>query len=231
MKYVLLLLFPILLFSQTSYEKAKESFDMDKSERSKKQFELTLKSDPNNLNALEGLGDIAGFNKYWDQALQYYGKLKVLKPTGADYHYKYGGALGMKALEVNKFKALGMISDIKGSFEKAIQLEPKHIEARWALIELYLKLPGLIGGSESKATTYSNQLLSLSPVDGYLSRGHIEEYYERYKSAEVFYKKAIVVGGSKNAYQTLANLYKNKMSAPEKSKSILEEYKQKNATK
>ena len=40
----------------------------------------------------------------------------------------------MKAKECNKFKALGMIGEVKDSFEKAIELNPKHIEARWALI-------------------------------------------------------------------------------------------------
>ncbi|MNG36378.1 hypothetical protein D3C84_1233890 [compost metagenome] len=60
----------------------------------------------------------------------------------------------MKALEVNKFKALGMIDEVRTNFEKAIQLNPKHIEARWALIELNLQLPGILGGSEKKAIHY-----------------------------------------------------------------------------
>ncbi|MCW2117774.1 tetratricopeptide repeat protein [Flavobacterium sp. 7A] len=227
MKYLFILLFPMILMAQSSFEKAKENFDMDKSEQSQKQYELILKSDANNLKALEALGDIAGFNKYWDKALVYYSKLKLLKPYEADYYYKYGGALGMKALAVNKFRALGMIGDIKASFEKAVELNPKHVEARWALIELYLKLPAIIGGSESKAIAYSNQLLSLSPVDGYLARGHIEEYYNRYKTAEYYYKKAIAVGGSKHSYKKLASLYKDKMNEPEKAKVILDDYKQK----
>jgi hypothetical protein len=49
----------------------------------------------------------------------------------------------MKAKDSNKFKALGMIDEVKSSFEKAISLNPKHIESRWALIELYIQLPGI----------------------------------------------------------------------------------------
>ena len=45
---------------------------------------------------------------------------------------------------------------------------------------IYIQLPGIVGGSETKAIKYSNELLKLSPVDGYLSRGQIEEYFERY---------------------------------------------------
>src|SRR4029079_7315517 len=118
---------------------------------------------------LEYLGDIAGYDKLWDKSINYYKKLKTLKPKEANYYYKYGGALGMKTSEVNKFKALGMIGEVRSSFEKTIALNPKHIEARWALIELNLQLPGIVGGSETKAIKYSSELRELSPVDGYLS--------------------------------------------------------------
>jgi tetratricopeptide (TPR) repeat protein len=117
----------------------------------------------------------------------------------------------MKAKESSKFQALGMIGEIKESFEKAITLNPKHIEARWALVMIYIQLPGIVGGSETKAIKYSNELLKLSPVDGYLSKGQIEEYFKRYSLAEQQYKKAIAAGSTKVGGQMLANLYKNKM--------------------
>ena len=213
MKQLLLILIflPIIMWSQSNFEKAEKFFIEEKYDQAQLAFESVLKSNPSDLKTIEYLGDIAGQNKSWDKAIGYYKKLKQLKPSEANYYYKYGGALGMKAKEVNKFKALGMIDEVKASFEKAITLNPKHIEARWALIELYIQLPGIVGGSESKAIKYSNELLRLSPMDGYLSRGHIEEYFKRYKVAELQYKKAIIVGGSKTSYQKLASLYKNKM--------------------
>jgi tetratricopeptide (TPR) repeat protein len=220
------LLFPILLCSQ-SFEKGEKLFVDGKFDQAQLVFESYLKSNPLNLKTIEYLGDIAGYNKSWDKAIGYYKKLKTLKPKEANYYYKYGGALGMRTSEVSKFKALGMISEVKSSFEKAIALNPKHIEARWALIELYLQLPGIVGGSESKAIKYSTELRELSPVDGYLSRGHIEEYFNRYSDAEEQYKRAILIGGSKICYQKLADLYKNKMKQPDKASKVLEEYKNK----
>ena len=224
---LILLFLPIIMWSQSNFEKAEKFFKEEKYDQAQLAFESVLKSNPSDLKSIEYLGDIAGQNKSWDKAIGYYKKLKQLKPSEANYYYKYGGALGMKAKEVNKFKALGMIDEVKASFEKAITLNPKHIEARWALIELYIQLPGIVGGSESKAIKYSNELLRLSPMDGYLSRGHIEEYFKRYKVAELQYKKAIIVGGSKTSYQKLASLYKNKMQEPEKAKAILENYNNK----
>lgn len=223
----LFLVLPIMMYSQSNFEKAEKLFKEEKYSQAGAVFESVLKSNPSDLKTIEYLGDIAGHNKFWDKAIGYYKKLKQLKPLEADYHFKYGGVLGMKAKDSNKFKALGMIDEVKSSFEKAISLNPKHIESRWALIELYIQLPGIVGGSESKAIKYSNELLRLSAVDGYLSRGHLDEYFKRYKAAEMQYKKAIQVGGSKKSYQKLASLYKNKMLEPEKAKTILETYSKK----
>lgn len=205
------LLFPLLIFSQSDFDRGEKLFREEKFEQAQVLLEHFLVTQPSNLKALEYLGDIAGRNKSWDKALGYYKKLKQLKPTEANYYYKYGGVLGMKAKESSKFQALGMIGEIKESFEKAITLNPKHIEARWALVMIYIQLPGIVGGSETKAIKYSNELLKLSPVDGYLSKGQIEEYFKRYSLAEQQYKKAIAAGSTKVGGQMLANLYKNKM--------------------
>lgn len=221
-------LFPLMLFSQANFEKAEKLFSQEKYALAKPIFENIIKENPNHLKALEYLGDIEGYHKSWGNAMKYYGKLKQLKPKEANYYYKYGGCLGMKAKECNKFKALGMIGDIKFSFEKAIQLNPNHVEARWALIELYLELPGIVGGSEQKAQMYANELLKISPVDGYLAKGRIDEYFERYKEAEKKYAKAYAIGGSITTCQKLADLYKNKMNQPQKAKLLLETYQNKN---
>ncbi len=160
------------------------------------------------LKQLEALGDKAGQNKNWELALKYYRQLVQARPDIANYHYKYGGALGMLAKESNKFKALGMIGEIKKSFETAIKLNRNHIEARYALVELYLELPGIVGGSERKAQQYALELLTISPLDGNLAKGRIAEYFKRYKQAESFYLQAHKIGNSKVTKQKLINLYK-----------------------
>lgn len=207
----LLLLLPFLTWSQTDFEKGEKLFGEAKFKQSQQMFQNFLKTNPTHLKTIEYLGDIAAHDKNWDNAIVFYKKLKELKPSESNYYYKYGGALGMKATQVNKLKALGMIGEIRGSFEKAIELNPKHIEARWALVMYYLQLPGILGGSESKSIAYSNELLKLSPVDGYLSKGQIFEYFKRYSLAEEQYKKAIAAGSTKTGNQLLNKMNKNKL--------------------
>jgi tetratricopeptide (TPR) repeat protein len=222
-----LLLFPVMIWSQSDFNKAKKLFDAKKYDLAKPALEMVLKENPNHLKTLEYLGDIAGYDKSWDKAIVHYKKLKQLKPTEANFHFKYGGALGMKAKEANKFKALGMIGEVKESFEKAIELNPKHIEARWALVMIYIQLPGIVGGSESKAKKYATELLAISPVDGYLSKGHIDEYFERYVAAEINYIKANEIGKSKATYQALYHLYLKKLNDPKKAAELKQQFDKK----
>lgn len=232
MKYCFLLLFfiSISVCGQSDYETAVKYFKLEQFEQAQSLFEKNLQQNPSDLKSIEYLGDIQSHFGNWTKAISYYKKLKESNPNQANYFYKYGGALGMKAKESNKIKAVLMIDEVKSSFEEAIKLNPKHIEARWALVEVYIQLPEIIGGSQAKALQYSNELLKISPVDGYLSKGHIYEYYKKYALAESQYQKAISLGNSKNSYQKLANLYKNKMNLPEKAKQTLIIYNEINKT-
>lgn len=208
-KFLLFLLFPCAVWSQSSFEQAERLFQKEEYEKAKVLFEGYLKEHPNHLMALEYLGDIAGYAKDWDAALFYYKPLVEKEDKNANYHFKYGGALGMKALSISRIRALSYVGDIREHFEVAAKLDPKHIEVRWALVEYYIQLPGIIGGSEKKAVKYANELGKISPVDGYLANGYIAEYTDRPKEAERYYKQAIAVGGSVHTYEKLTNLYEN----------------------
>ena len=207
----LILLFSQCMLSQTLFEKAEKLFKEKKYEEAKSLFESYLKSAPQHQKTIEYLGDIAGSTKKWDVAIDYYKKLKNQNPNSANYWFKYGGAMGMKAKSVNKFKALGMIDEIETAFLKAAALDKKHIETRWALVMLYIELPGIVGGSEKKATKYAEELLTISKVDGYLAKGYIDIYYKRYKAAEVHLLKAHQIGKSATTYAKLYDLYLNKL--------------------
>ncbi|KLT71123.1 tetratricopeptide repeat protein [Flavobacterium sp. ABG] len=221
---LLFLLSPLVMCSQSNFEKGEKLFHAKKYDEAQNLFEEVLKSKPSDTKVIEYLGDIASYNKSWEEAVTYYKKLKELKPTEANYYFKYGGALGMRASEVNKFKALGMATEVRESFEKAIELNPRHLQARWGLIEYYLHLPGIFGGSETKAIFYSVELMQLSAVDGYLSKGRIEEYFKRYNSAEKYYMKANEIGKSKTTFQKLYNLYLNKLKDPKKARDLKQKF-------
>ena len=130
----------------------------------------------------------------------------------------------MKAKESNKFKALGMIDEVEASFLTAAKLDSKHVESRWALVMLYIELPAMIGGSEKKAQKYADELMVLSKVEGYLAKGYIDVYFSRYTKAEIQYKKAHEMGNSKTTFDTLYDLYLNKLEDRTKANKLREQF-------
>lgn len=215
------LLLPIAIFAQSTVDLGEGYINKKQFSKAEKVLNAFVKSNSDNLKAIELLGDAYGHQKKWDEAATEYKKLIKAKPKTANYHYKYGGALGMKALSVSKVSALGIIGDVKSSFLKAAELDSNHIETRWALVELYMQLPGIIGGSKSKSLKYANQLEALSKVDGYLAKGYIYEYDDEPELAEKYYLKAIKVGGSLTCYEKLTALYE-KEKQPEKAITNIE---------
>jgi tetratricopeptide (TPR) repeat protein len=208
-KFLYLFLCPFILLSQSELKGIEQLFQEKQFQKAEQITVEYLKNHPNNLKAIELLGDAYGHQKKWDEAILNYQKLLDINQNKANYHYKYGGALGMKALSISKIRALVIIGDVKASFLKAAELDKNHIETRWALVEFYMQLPGILGGSKSKSLHYATELENLSKVDGYLAKGYVYEYDDEPELAEKFYKMAITIGGSLTCFEKLTKLYEN----------------------
>lgn len=216
-RLLLIFLFPAIAFSQANLDEVDVFFQKKQFEKAEDLLIEYLENHPNDLKAIELLGDAYGHQKKWNEAIDTYEILVKADDNNANYHYKYGGVLGMKALE-NKLKAIGILGDLKYSFEKAAELDKNHIDARWALVELYMELPGIVGGSAKKSMRYAQELEVLSKVDGYLAKGYIYEYDDEPELAEKYYKMAIIEGGSLTCFDKLTQFYKKE----EKPKAAIE---------
>jgi len=225
-KLILILFIPFITIGQDIGNDVEQLFQNKQFVKAENILINYINNNPKDIYAIEMLGDTYGHQKKWDEAISQYKLLVEKNNANANYHFKYGGSLGMKALSVNKFKALTLIGDIKREFHTAANLDPKHIEARWALVELYMQLPGIIGGSKKKSLKFAEELFALSPVDGYLAKGYIYEYDNKPLLAEKNYIKAIEVGGSLTCFEKLTNLYENE-NQPQKAIQNIEKARDK----
>lgn len=218
-----LLLFTSLAIAQTDIEIPNDaSFVIEKNQAVNSLF---LHSDVKTSSPYykdEKLGEKALKEKKWCSAESIYKNLINQDNKIADYHYKYGAALGFELLEDNKLKAIFYIGKVKKQFLIAAKLDKRHIDTRWALIETYLRLPFLLGGSNKKAKFYANELEKISEIDGLLAKGRIAKYTKKYKIAEVYFKRAVAVGGSRNSFYRLAELYDIYLKRPQKALSVLD---------
>jgi len=132
------------------------------------------KQDINNL-----LGEVYGYQGKWDY------------PNNAEYQFRYGGVLARKAQGASKLKALTLVGKMKTALNKAASLDKTHLSARWALVDLYISLPGIVGGSTSKAYDYAKEIKKLSAIDGHLALGYVYEYDKQPNKAKEHYMKAL----------------------------------------
>lgn len=199
-KCILLLLILVIgkSYSQSVSEKALFYLEQNKIVQAKTILQKQVNENLTNLDALELLGDIASFEKKWDTAISYYKKLVTAQPKNANFNLKYGGAIGMKALSVSRLQALVYIPDIKKHLELAAQQDRTQIESRRALVELYVQLPGFLGGSDEKAMMYAEELKGLSPVNAYLAKGFIVKDDQNAEEAKKYYKNAFKLYRSSN---------------------------------
>ncbi|WP_417196885.1 tetratricopeptide repeat protein [Bizionia sp.] len=220
-KLLLCFLFPVFTMAQQTLDDVALLLEQKYYKQAETLVKPFVNANPTNQRAVELLGDAYGYQAKWDAAISQYETLVVMDPNKANFHYKYGGAMGMKALEVNKVSAFMLIDDIEEAFLKAAELDSKHISTRWALVELYMQLPVIVGGSVKKSLKYANELEALSKVDGYLAKGYIYEYDDEPELAETYYKRAITTGGSITCFDKLSSFYE-KQQQPEKAIATIE---------
>ena len=173
--------------AQHSFENAENLLKTGEIEKAKNIF-LKYENKP---EAQEYLGDIASFQKEWDEAIDYYEQLVDENPDNAMYNFKLGGAMGMKAYYGSKFQAALLINDVKKYLKKAAELDPEHKEARRALVELYMQIPGIIGGSKTIAESYASDLDRINMIDALLADAYIYKIQEYRDLAKNKYEEAI----------------------------------------
>src|SRR5579862_4039057 len=78
-------------------------------------------------------------------------KAVALEPDNGRYHRWLGHVYGEKADRTNFLSAAGLAGKTREEFERAVQLDPRDVDARVDLAEFYLEAPGIVGGGRDKA--------------------------------------------------------------------------------
>ena len=86
-----------------------------------------------------------------DTAIDLFKQAIAKSPKNAAAHYHLGDAYGDAALKAGLFSQMSLANKCKDEFLAAVALDPNYYEARLGLLEWYLQVPGIAGGSEAKA--------------------------------------------------------------------------------
>lgn len=143
------------------------------------------------------------------EAMEWFEKAVKLNDTSAVYHLWYGRALGDEAQKANKLRQPFLARKVKHEFERAVQLDPKLVDARMGLVDFYSIAPGVMGGSMDNAKAQAAEIAKLSPLHGHLATARIAARQKDLVAEETAYRAAIAAApDSTLAYYRLAGLYR-----------------------
>jgi tetratricopeptide (TPR) repeat protein len=205
MRTLLFILFATVSAFGQSVTTGKQLWEQKKYAEARKQL-LAIKKDSKDYAAAQYyLGRVAFDEKKYDEAEDFFETAIDANDKVADYHTWYGNTLGTIAADANLFKQASLGPKMKSAWEKAVQLDPKTVDARESLIQYYLQAPAIAGGSVDKAIEMANEIKKLKPAEGHRQLGNI--YYREKKFAEA--EKEFIAMTKADATLTpgLANFY------------------------
>jgi Tfp pilus assembly protein PilF len=118
-------------------------------------------------------------------------KAVAQSPNNAEAHHLLGDAYGTLAEHASIFKMPGLARKAHAEFERAVQLDPNYLDARFALIEFYMLAPGFLGGSEEKAIAQANEIKKRDAIDGHRAFALIYQHQKKPDLARKEYVEAV----------------------------------------
>ena len=127
----------------------------------------------------------------WDRAESLCRKAVSLDPQNSHFHLWLGRVYGEKADRVNFMSAASLAGKVRGEFERAVELNPKDVEARLDLAEFYIDAPGIVGGGEQKARDQAQLVGTTNPAREHWVYARIAEHKKDSAAAEREYHQYI----------------------------------------
>ena len=139
--------------------------------------------------------ELTGKNQFmlgnFKKAAEAFEALTGVTPRSAKAHLWLGRAHGRMAETANPFRAPGLAVKARKSFEKAIELDPKNIEAIDDLLEYYLRAPRFLGGGSDKAAALTERLKDVDPAEYYSAQSRLAQSEKEPAAAENLLRRAV----------------------------------------
>jgi tetratricopeptide (TPR) repeat protein len=172
--------------------------------RAKLLIDARLQKNPKDAEALYASAIIKEKSNDLDGAIASAEQAVAADPNKAVYHAQLGEMYGNKAGKVSMFSAMKFAHKIRDEGEKALQLDPKLLDAHELLIQYYLQAPGIAGGDKNKAYQMLDKLFQIDPSRANSIRAELAAKDKKDDEAENYYKNA--VAASPNYYEAQSNL-------------------------
>lgn len=206
----LLLLLPVLLpFVAQAQGSAPgiRAFSEGRYADARRELRAASESDPADPAAPLYLGQIALAEGDGAEGARWLERAVKNDAKSASAHWWLGRAYARQATRASRLQQLSLARKIRSSFERAIALDPGHVEARADLMRFHLVAPGIAGGDASEARRQAREIAKRSAWRGHLADGAVAERGKDAARAEREYRAAVALApDSADAYVALGTM-------------------------
>ncbi len=125
--------------------------DQGRYEEAQSLLEEVVADEPQNHRALWNMGLLSMSGRQHEEAIRFFDEAIAVDGGIAEYHLWRGYAYAQKLEACGLLTKIFVAPKIRSSLEQAVQLDPRNVKAREALMQYYERAPALLGGSRTKA--------------------------------------------------------------------------------
>lgn len=140
------------------------------------------------------LGKALFLNQDFAKAAEAFARAVEQEPDRAEYHLWLGRATGRRAERASPLRAPALAVETRKHFERAVELDPRNVEALSDLFDYYGNAPGFLGGGESKAAALLSKVRALDVAQALYLEAKLAEKRKDWVAAEAALKKAASAG-------------------------------------
>lgn len=154
-------------------------------------LEKVTAEEPDNAAAWRSLGLCYLAQQRPEPAVTALEKAVSLEPDNAESHLQLGHAYGLSATKAGLFAKLAFAKKCKASYDKAVELDPANLNARWSLMEFCRQAPGLAGGGLEQAYAQAAEIQKLDARRGRAAYAALYAHEKKYAEALALYSDVL----------------------------------------
>ena len=158
--------------------------------RARALIEPRVNANPSDAEAAAALARVRAVYGDIDTAQRLAETAVKLRPDVAEYHWQLAQVVGNQAENANVLRQIGLARRFRLETETTIKLDPKHIEARSAMITFFIRAPGIMGGDRKKADAMAEEIARIDAAAGHLARAQVLSDTKSTGDFETLYRKA-----------------------------------------
>ncbi|HVZ63332.1 MAG TPA: tetratricopeptide repeat protein [Lacunisphaera sp.] len=155
------------------------------------ELEKAVAAEPTNAEAQYWLGKVRLDRGQLEGSVSALETATSLAPAKSEYFRVLGDAYGISAQRAGLFSKLGFARKCKAAYDKAVELDPKNINARWSVMEYCRQAPGIVGGGMDGAYAQAAEIRKLDARRGLAAYAMLYATEKKYDEAFAMFGDAL----------------------------------------